>query len=300
MRHPHLPLSLNNCNRLAQTCAFALAAGLAIHSARAAEIDKANNSDNLNLTTSWTGGVAPGANDTAAWNSAVSGANTVSLGASTAWQGIKITNPGGPVLINADGNTLTNGNATVAGNVGIDMSAATQDLTLSNDVVIDGPQTWNIASGRTLLLGSGFTRNEGGVIFFNFPDTTSRVLITNGDTTIVNNATPNAMLGGTSAFANNYFGTINDTDFAALVDVGGGALQITPGSQLGGLYSANGSGNTDPGSVSVIDFTTDDAATFGQRASNSRTWRALRINQPQANALFTYNGMNAWEINIPS
>lgn len=300
MRHPHLPSSVSNRSRFARPCVFALAAGLAIHCAMAAEIDKANNSDSLNLTTSWVGGVAPGTNDTATWNSTVTGADTTSLGASTAWQGIKVTTPGGPILINADGNTLTNGNISVAGNVGVDMSAATADLTLSNNAIVNGPQTWNIASGRTLLLGSGFTRNEAGVIFFNLPDSTAAVIITNGSDVLTTTATPNAMLGGVSAFGNNYFGTVNDIDYAALIDAAGGGFQVTSGSQVGGLYTANGSGNTDPGNANVIDFTTDDAAAFGQRASNTRTWTAFRFNQPQNNALFVYNGMNAWQINIPS
>ena len=302
MRHPHLPTFINNRNRFTRPCVFALAAGLAMSSAMAAEIDKANNSDNLNLTTSWVGGVAPGTNDTATWNNTVTGPNTTVLGASAAWLGIKVTNPGGSILVNADGSTLTNGSVIVPHNVGVDMSAATADLTLSNNFIVSGPQTWNIAPGRTLLLGGSFTRNEAGVIFFNFPDTTSTVIITNGSTlagTGVTNA-PNAMLGGLSAFGNNFFGTINDVDFAALTPAPGGGFQIVPGSTVGGLYVPNGTGNNDPGTVNVMDFTTDDAAAFGQRASNTRTWSGMRFNQPQLNALFVYNGMNAWQINIPS
>ncbi len=300
MRHPHLPSPINSRNRFARPCVLALAAGLAMHTAMAAEIDKANNSDSLNLTTSWVGGVPPGTNDTATWNSTVTGPNTTTLGASTAWLGIKVTTPGGPILINADGNTLTNGSVNVAGNVGIDMSAATADLTLSNNVVVTGPQTWNIAPGRTLLLGSGFTRNEAGVIFFNLPDSTAAVIITNGSDVLTTTATPNAILGGVTAFGNNYFGTVNDIDFAALMDAPGGGFQIAAGSTIGGLYTANLSGTLDPGNANVIDFTEDDAATTGLRASNTRTWSGFRFNQPQNNALNVYNGMNAWQINIPS
>src|SRR5437764_14326215 len=43
--------------------------------ARAATRTKANNTDNLNLTTSWTGGVVPGSGDIALWDSTVTGGN---------------------------------------------------------------------------------------------------------------------------------------------------------------------------------------------------------------------------------
>jgi hypothetical protein len=66
---------------------------------RAATITKANNADNLNLTTSWTNGVVPGVADVARWDFNVTGANSVALGADTNWAGIIITNPGGPVTI---------------------------------------------------------------------------------------------------------------------------------------------------------------------------------------------------------
>lgn len=278
-------------------CLIALAATLAVCGASASEIEKANNADDLDLTTSWVGGVLAGPGDIATWNSTVAGANATSLGTNTAWLGIKITNPGGPVQINPDGNTLTNGAVNAVGNVGVDMSAATQDLTLSNNLVISGVQDWKIAAGRTLRLGGNLARNEGGVIRFSLADATSFVIITNGSDVVVANGTPNAMLGGT--YGNNYFGTINDTDYAALINAAGGGFQVVNGSTLG-LYSANGSGNTDPGNVNVIDFVTDDPSAFGQRASNTRTWLGLRFNIPQANNLFVYNGMNAWEINIPS
>jgi hypothetical protein len=55
---------------------------------RAGTIIKTNNTDNLNLTTSWVGGVVPGSLDTARWDSTVTGANSVALGADTTWSGI--------------------------------------------------------------------------------------------------------------------------------------------------------------------------------------------------------------------
>lgn len=130
--------------------------------AEAADIFKANNADALNLTTSWVAGVVPSQGDIAAWDSSATGANTVALGANQSWQGIRIANPGGAVTVtHAAGQSLTLGSA------GIDMSAATQNLTLLNSanvagsVAIGANQTWNVATGRTLVLFSNSnTQNQ--------------------------------------------------------------------------------------------------------------------------------------------
>ncbi|RYD69879.1 MAG: hypothetical protein EOP84_27640, partial [Verrucomicrobiaceae bacterium] len=128
-------------------------------SVQAANLNKANNTDNLNTGTSWIGGVMPGAADTALWDSTVTGTNAVSLGADLNWKGIIITNPGGAVTINGS-NTLTLGSS------GIDMSSATQDLAIGLGLTIGrGSQVWNLASGRTLTLNTGtFTRTAGATL----------------------------------------------------------------------------------------------------------------------------------------
>jgi fibronectin-binding autotransporter adhesin len=66
----------------------------------AANVFKANNADNLNLGTSWTGGVPPTSGDVAVWDSTVGAANSVVLGASTNWAGIKESSVGGAVTVN--------------------------------------------------------------------------------------------------------------------------------------------------------------------------------------------------------
>ncbi|MBC8097612.1 MAG: autotransporter-associated beta strand repeat-containing protein, partial [Akkermansiaceae bacterium] len=123
-------------------------------SAGPGEVFKANNSDNLNLGSSWTNLTTPTANDIAVWNSIVTTANTTLLGADTNWAGLRILNPAGPVTISA-GNTLTLGGS------GIDMSAASQSLTLSNAVTLSATQTWNVASGRTVTVAGAFAANAG-------------------------------------------------------------------------------------------------------------------------------------------
>ncbi len=129
----------------------------------AADRVKADNTTNLNTAGSWTGGV-PDLSNMAVWNNAVTGANSAVLGGNVAWQGIRIANPGGPVTIGA-GSTLTL-SAGAAG-TSIDMSAATQNLTIQSGLTLRAAvvQFWNIAAGRTLTLNTGlFTRGAGATL----------------------------------------------------------------------------------------------------------------------------------------
>jgi autotransporter-associated beta strand protein len=133
-------------------------------SAQAATRVKANNTDNLNLTSSWTGGVAPGSADVAQWNSTVTAANTVLLGANASYQGISVVNPAGAVAVGGT-NSLT------LGCLGIDMSTATADLTLTNaalTLLSYASPAWNVASGRTLTVNPAIltrsTRTSLGIL----------------------------------------------------------------------------------------------------------------------------------------
>lgn len=120
---------------------------------KAGDVAKANDNDNLNLTTSWTGLAVPGSGDVAVWDSTVTAANTTLLGADLGWAGIRIASPVGLVTISA-GNTLTLGAS------GIDMSAASQNLTLNNAVALGAAQIWNVQSPRTLTEAGGVTFNN--------------------------------------------------------------------------------------------------------------------------------------------
>ncbi len=148
--------------------ALASLASLVSTTALAANIIKANNTANLNLGSSWVGGVAPAAADIGEWNATVTSGNAVLLGADTNWLGLKVANPGGPVALGA-GHTLTLGSG------GIDMSAATTTLTLNCGVALGANQPWNVASGRTLAVGGqvsgagGFTNAGPGTTIFSPP-----------------------------------------------------------------------------------------------------------------------------------
>ncbi len=122
----------------------------------AVDINKESNSTALNVGTSWVGGNVPSSSDVALWDSTVLSANTTVLGADLAFQGIRIADPGGSVIINA-GSVLSLGSA------GIDMSAATQNFALRTNVALTSNQNWTVASGRTLEIG-----NTGSNITGNF------------------------------------------------------------------------------------------------------------------------------------
>ncbi len=227
---------------------------------RAAVILKADNADNLNLPSSWVGGVVPGAGDVARWAAGVSSSNTVLLGANTSWQGISILAPSGLVTIGS-GNTLTLGRA------GIDMSAATQDLTITSGLTLLGnaAQTWNVAAGRTLTLNTGlFTRGSGSILNIQGAGTLAASTISNDATGIIGpwaslgtgGATQYAMVSGgnitgytgtaaiTAADITDTTGTIN-YDLAAAGASGAGAsfntVRYTGGAgTITGAITANG------------------------------------------------------------
>ncbi|OYV05887.1 MAG: hypothetical protein CFE26_09235, partial [Verrucomicrobiales bacterium VVV1] len=103
---------------------------------------KAVTGSTLNVASAWTGAVVPVDPDTATWNS-TSLAGTMTLGANLNWAGLIVNNPAGALTFNGT-QTLTLGSG------GIDMSAATVDLTLNHPVILGQNQPWNVGAGRTL------------------------------------------------------------------------------------------------------------------------------------------------------
>ncbi|HNX35759.1 MAG TPA: autotransporter-associated beta strand repeat-containing protein [Kiritimatiellia bacterium] len=142
---------------------------------------KANNEDNLNLGSSWVGGL-PNANIIAVWTNTVTGANSVQLGADLSYLGIRIANPGGDVTIGG-ANTLR------TDMMGFDLSGATADLTLNNAslTLLDFVSTaWNVASGRTLTVSpTVFTRGDRAALRLPGAGTVASSTIVNDATGIV-------------------------------------------------------------------------------------------------------------------
>jgi autotransporter-associated beta strand protein len=131
-------------------------------SVQAASITNADASVTLNLGGSWVGGIPPGVGDVGVWDHTVQVNTTKTLGASLSWAGIRVADPGALITIGTDGNTLT------LGSLGIDLTAATNDLTISPPLALGANQTWNVTNGLTLNVGGGIsgssllTLNNGG------------------------------------------------------------------------------------------------------------------------------------------
>src|SRR4051812_1196601 len=204
----------------------------------AATITKRNTTDNLNRKQSWGGNKLPGTADIALWDATVSSANTVSLGGNISWLGLQITNAGGPVTINL-GNTLTLGSS------GIDMSAATVNLTLNCAVAFGASQTWNITSGRTLLAagpisGSGTITKSGlGTLTLSGANTFSGAVTINGGTLSI--ASSSALGTSSTALAINPTGIFQSTgtfSSARTITLGG-----TGGASSGGTLDVTAANN---------------------------------------------------------
>jgi fibronectin-binding autotransporter adhesin len=184
---------------------FAILLGSALAArAPAATITKKDDTNNLNAKASWGPGGPPGSTDIALWDSTVTGANVTSLGANLSWLGIQITNPGGPVTINA-GNTLTLGAS------GINMSAATQDFTLNCALTLGTGQIWDVTTGRMITTtgiigGSGaLTKNGLGTVSLTGVNTYTGGTTINAGTVAINSA---SSLGASTGTATINAGTL--------------------------------------------------------------------------------------------
>lgn len=169
----------------------------------------------LNLGTAWTGGFVPVNPDTATWN-ATSLAGTMTLGSDLSWAGLIINNPAAALTFNGT-QTL------ILGSAGIDMSAATVDLTLNHPVLLGESQTWNVGASRTLA--------ANGII--------------SGPGTLTKTGAGNLAFSGSN---------INTGD--TIINQGKLAITTSNPSLTGGLTFGAGAANTTPG---ILDLTTANA-----------------------------------------
>jgi len=216
--------------------------------ASAATITKKYSSANLNGKSSWIGNGVPGAGDIALWNSTVTTALANSLGGNLSWLGIQITNPGGAITINA-GYTLTLGTS------GINMSAATQNLTLNCALMLGSTQVWDVTTGRTLaaagVIGGagGLTKNGLGTVSMTGTNTFTGATTINGGTVAISSG---AGLGVSTAVA-----TINAGTLAL---VAGKTAATTRQFRLGHAASTI---QVDSGSTFTLSGTVSNGATAG-------------------------------------
>ena len=222
------------------TVAAIIAAGVFVSPSNlvAATITKKAGTANLNRKQSWVGNKVPGAADIALWDATVTTANTVGLGGNVSWLGLRITNPGGLV-------TITNGFTLTLGSAGIDMSTATQNLTLNCALVLGANQTWDITSGRTLLTAGvvsgtgGLTKNGLGTVTLSGTNTFTGGVTINAGTLSVSNAS--GLGSGTGALTINPTGILQATgtfSSARTITLGG-----TGGASSGGTFDVTAANN---------------------------------------------------------
>lgn len=135
-------------------CLFILAvfsvASIDLHAATRV---KANNTDNLNLASSWTNAIVPVSADVGQFDATITSPLTLSLGADTTWNQINFVNPGGDITVNA-GSTLT-----LSNNNPITFGAGAAGLTLNCDLVCAGT---GFSTLRSAVAGQTVT--YGGVV----------------------------------------------------------------------------------------------------------------------------------------
>jgi fibronectin-binding autotransporter adhesin len=251
-------------------CLLLLSGALA---APAATFFKQNNTTAINSSASWTaitGGTTaagpPGSGDIGEWDSTVTAANTVAVGGPLTIGEIMIANPTGNVSITdataANILTLNGVNST-----GLNMSAATVNLTIGAPLTLNGSQTWNIASGRTVALNgvnawnmgaSVLTISGGGTLNVNWSSTTTTAALSSTSAGVVlnNSALGLALVSNTArGYTNAYFGT-NVT----LTLTGNNTMTITATATTGNQIQGFNPLTINPGS---------DVLTYGTRGSSS-------------------------------
>lgn len=238
---------------------------------RAADVIKADNADNLDLGTSWLGGTPPTSADVAVWNSTITVANTTLLGVDTNWAGIRIANPADAVTISA-GNTLTIGAS------GIDMSAATTNLTLANSNILSVEQTWNVTNGLTLTASGGI----GG---------TAVPLTKTGDGTLILSVGSPGWSGGitvNSGILQANSGTALGATSGGITNNNGTTLRINTTTTIGNPPDVNGAVTVDLNNV---------AGNEGLNGAWSGEGTVTFISQQQSNRIMTIGGGSGGNMN---
>lgn len=166
---------------------------------RSSSLVKADNTNTLNKTESWTSSpLTDGA--LGIWDATVTADNTTTIGSGLNLAGIQVTNPGGNVAINPGTSGLL-----ALGSAGIDLSTSARSLTLNAPMRLDSEQTWST--------GSFGTSGAAQII-------TSGSITGSGKLNVVNASGRAVTLAGSN-------------DFTGDVAIKSGALRITNSSSLG-------------------------------------------------------------------
>lgn len=200
VKYRNFPCHVRSARPRLSSISTALVMVVTCTSAHAVTYYKANNTTNLNGNASWVDAAGAaiattpvngtGSADILIWNNMVTAANTVNMGDNIGVNTIRILDPGGPVVINGT-QTFT---FTASG--GVDMSLATQDLTLGTGTfyrATSGVVLGNtVAAGRVLTINgtvnvrnnsSGGTVNHtgAGTVIYNGTFAPSNLVVASGE-----------------------------------------------------------------------------------------------------------------------
>jgi cell surface hyaluronidase len=260
---------------------------------------KAATGSTLNVASAWTTPFVPINPDTATWN-ATSFAGTMTPGSALNWAGLTVTNPAAPLIFNgSDSLTL--------GSLGINMGAATVDVTLNQPILLDANQSWNIGTGRTLSASnqiSGLrtlTKSGAGSMILSGSNTfTGSVNVSAGSLKITNSATLgsgpkvidlfNGTAGACELHLDGSAGNISlpsTMSFTTSRSTGNGALINDAGANTiaGPVNMSAGGGNT------LISVLGGSLTLDGNITSNVTTGRTLVLASPGNTAVNSVNGV---------
>ncbi len=247
-------------------------------SAQGVDLFKANNSDALNLTTSWTTAATPGSSDVAVWDSTVTAANSPLLGAATVWGGIRIASPTGLVTIGGAG---TAASTLTVGASGIAMGSAGVNLVInSTQANFNTSQIWNVASGRNLRFGTTATTSGNSKI----AGSSSAAVITISGAGVVD---ANQGAGGTGVGFNDAAGWTGYTG-KWVIDSGATLRGIRNGATAWGANTAADAITLNGGTLAAGGI----SGTQGNWTWNSKMTLADATSSSIDNQLF--NGTNRW------
>ena len=255
------------------------AGGVVLTGITPAPLVKDNDTDDLNLGSSWVGGVAPGPIDTGLWNNTVTGNNSTVLGADLEWNAIRVEDPAGDVTIGGGNNLTLNGFGSTG--TAIDMSSATVDLTIDSGLTMTDGDTWSVASGRTLSIG-GVISGDSGITLTG--DGTAILLGANtfgGDTTITSGT---LQLGAADVIPNGSGG--GDLSVTGTLDLNGNSDTVN------GLLGSGVIDNTAGSTSATLSVGDDDrSTTFAGTLQNSGAIAALGLQKIGGGSL-TLSGAN--------
>lgn len=229
-------------------------------------LTKAANATSLSSAGAWTQATAPDSGTTLAFDGTFAGGE-VDTGSALSVLGLRVGAGTGAIRITGTGGALT------VGGFGIDLAAAERDLTVDN-LALGGDQTWNIASGRTLTIGSASSLSGAFSVTKAGPGT--------------------VVLGGANSYTGNTAvnaGILAIASSAALPGLGtNGRVSIASGATL-----SLGNGVTDAEIAAVVASThlASGAILALDTSAGDRTLSDALGNTAQGNLILRKDGSNA-------